>query len=163
MALVWVKIPSRVKPESTSSMVCGYCSTGCSLNIHLKNGEAVGLSPQTESPVNLGMACPKGWEALSVLDAADRATMPLLRSDDGRLMPVSWDVALDEFVDGFRSIQQQHGQHSVAFLGTGTAANRRAGFPGRAMQVRHGNASRRWQHTSVYGNCRHGIQAVFRV
>ena len=81
------RVPAKIKPDATTSMVCGYCSTGCSLNVHLRQGEAVGLSPQTESPVNLGMACPKGWEALSVLDAADRATKPLVRSSDGKFNP----------------------------------------------------------------------------
>ena len=31
------------------------------------------------------MACPKGWEALAVLDVADRATTPLLRDARGKL------------------------------------------------------------------------------
>ncbi len=57
------KLPVITKPDATTDMVCGYCSTGCSLRIHLKEGEATNLSPATEYPVNLGMACPKGWEA----------------------------------------------------------------------------------------------------
>ncbi len=59
------KVPARLKPDDTTDMVCGFCSTGCSLRIHLKDGQAINLSPTTNYPVNLGMACPKGWEALS--------------------------------------------------------------------------------------------------
>jgi len=55
------QIPSKLSPEATTTMVCGYCSTGCGLNIHLKDGEAINLSPATHYPVNMGMACPKGW------------------------------------------------------------------------------------------------------
>src|SRR5438105_1924656 len=77
--------PARLKPDSTTTVVCGFCSTGCGLNIHLKNGEAVNLSPDTHYPVNLGMACPKGWESLTPLDAADRGTTPLLRAADGTM------------------------------------------------------------------------------
>ena len=58
---------------------CGYCSTGCGLRLHLKDNVAVGLTPETSYPVNLGMACPKGWEALRVLDDDTRATTPLIR------------------------------------------------------------------------------------
>ena len=29
-------------------MVCGFCSTGCGLNIHLKDGVAIGLTPTAE-------------------------------------------------------------------------------------------------------------------
>src|ERR1051326_3138094 len=72
------KVPARLKPDATTNIVCGFCSTGCGLNVHLKDGQAINLSPTAEYPVNLGMACPKGWEALSVLKASDRATTPLL-------------------------------------------------------------------------------------
>ncbi|MSR57912.1 MAG: nitrate reductase [Planctomycetaceae bacterium] len=113
------QVPERLAPDATTTMVCGYCSTGCGLNVHLKNGEAVSLTPSTDYPVNLGMACPKGWEALSVLNAADRATTPLLRNSSGRLAPVDWPTALSTFVSRFRDIQHRHGPESVAFLSTG--------------------------------------------
>ncbi|SFJ32857.1 molybdopterin oxidoreductase family protein [Planctomicrobium piriforme] len=113
------QIPARLKPEATTNMVCGFCSTGCGLKIHLRAGEAIGLSPQTSYPVNLGMACPKGWEALTVLDAPDRATTPLLRNASGQLEPVSWETAMQQFVGRMKSIQKEHGPHSVAFLSTG--------------------------------------------
>ncbi|MBI1901309.1 MAG: molybdopterin-dependent oxidoreductase [Planctomycetia bacterium] len=100
-------------------MVCGYCSTGCALEIHLKEGQAVGLTPAQSYPVNRGMACPKGWEALAVLNAPDRATAPLLRSERGKLQPVTWDTALSTFAARFKDIQQRHGPESVAWLGTG--------------------------------------------
>ncbi|MDP0489923.1 MAG: nitrate reductase [Verrucomicrobiota bacterium JB023] len=108
------QVPAHLTPDSTTSSICGYCSTGCRLKVHLKDGQAVNLTPATNYPVNLGMACPKGWEALAVLDSPDRATTPLL---EGR--PVDWNTALDSFCDNFKSIQKQHGQESVAFISTG--------------------------------------------
>lgn len=111
--------PVRLTPDATTDMVCGYCSTGCSLRIHLKEGEAINLSPATEYPVNLGMACPKGWEALNVLDSPDRATVPLLRDRTGTLQPTDWDHALEAFCINFKAIQMEHGPESVAFLSTG--------------------------------------------
>jgi len=113
------KVPERLKPDATTKMVCGYCSTGCGLNIHLKDGEAVSLTPATEYPVNLGMACPKGWEALAVLKSSDRATTPLLRNAAGKLEPVSWDTALRTFCERFKGILDKHGNDSTAWIGTG--------------------------------------------
>jgi anaerobic selenocysteine-containing dehydrogenase len=103
-------------------MVCGYCSTGCGLNVHLRQGEALSLTPSAEYPVNLGMACPKGWEALSVLKATDRATKPLLRNERGQMEPVNWPRALATFVTRFKRIQLEYGSDSVAFLSTGQIA-----------------------------------------
>lgn len=113
------QVPVKTKPDATTDMVCGFCATGCGLRIHLKDGEAVNLSPTTEYPVNLGMACPKGWEALNVLDAEDRATTPLLRNAAGELAPVPWDTALKAFSERFKRIGEEHGPESVAFLSTG--------------------------------------------
>ena len=111
--------PSNLQADDVAGSVCGFCSTGCNLNVHLRNGAAVGLTPAVDYPVNLGMACPKGWEALAVLDAPDRATTPLLRNAAGRLESVSWDAALHTFVDRMKAIQAAHGPHSIAFLSTG--------------------------------------------
>ena len=113
------KVPARLKPDLTTRSTCGFCSTGCSLDIHLKDGVAVNLSPSADYPVNLGMACPKGWEALTCLDAPDRATAPLIRQADGSMKRANWDEAMNLFVSKFKGIMAGHGPESVAFLSTG--------------------------------------------
>ncbi len=32
------QVPLSLKPDATTTMVCGFCSTGCGLNIHLREG-----------------------------------------------------------------------------------------------------------------------------
>lgn len=141
------KVPAKSKPDATTKMTCGYCSTGCGLNIHLKDGEAVSLTPTTEYPVNLGMACPKGWEALTVLDSPDRATRPLLKDESGKLAPTDWDTALTAFTDRFKEIQQRHGTESVAFLSTGQIPTEEMALLGAltkfGMGILHGDGNTR--------------------
>ncbi len=141
------QVPIRQLPDATTTMICGYCSTGCGLKIHLKDGLAVNLSAETDYPVNLGMACPKGWEALSVLDAPDRATTPLLRNESGQLVAVDWNTAMNEFVSRMKSIQQRHGADSVAFLSTGQIPTEEMAFLGAlakfGMGIRHGDGNTR--------------------
>jgi assimilatory nitrate reductase catalytic subunit len=112
------RLPDRLQPQETKSLVCGYCSTGCSLTVHLREGKPVNLLPQKDYPVNRGSACPKGWEALAPLGAPDRATRPLYR-ENGKLQPIEWDRALDVFVTRMKSLQAKHGAQSTAFLSTG--------------------------------------------
>ena len=39
------RVPARLAPAGTTSSVCGFCSTGCSLKIHLNAaGEAINLT-----------------------------------------------------------------------------------------------------------------------
>lgn len=114
------KVPARLKPAAAVTSICGYCATGCQLKVHLDaDGKAINLSPQSGYPVNLGMACPKGWQALDPLDAPDRAVTPLLRDASGRHRAIGWQAALDEFVSRFKEIRRGHGTESVAFLSTG--------------------------------------------
>ena len=141
------QVPSRLKPDATTSMVCGFCSTGCSLDVHRRDGVAVNLTPTTEYPVNLGMACPKGWEALTPLQADDRARTPLWRDAKGRLRPIDWESALATFVTRFRAIIDEHGPESVAFLSTGQIPTEEMAFLGAfakfGMGMVHGDGNTR--------------------
>jgi anaerobic selenocysteine-containing dehydrogenase len=141
------KVPARLKPDDTTDMICGFCSTGCSLRIHLKDGQAINLSPTTNYPVNLGMACPKGWEALTPLRSPDRATTPYLRKADGRLEPVDWDTALQVFTLRFKAIQDKFGPEAIAWLGTGQICSEELAFLGAlakfGMGVLHGDGNTR--------------------
>jgi assimilatory nitrate reductase catalytic subunit len=125
------RVPARLVPNDTTTMVCGYCSTGCGLKVHLKDGQAINLSADTHYPVNLGMACPKGWEALTPLTAPDRATTPLLRNElTGALEPIDWERAMVLFTERFKAIQREHGPESCAFLSTGQIVTEEMAFLG---------------------------------
>jgi assimilatory nitrate reductase catalytic subunit len=141
------EVPERLTPDNTTDSVCGFCSTGCSLTVHLRENQAVNLTPATDYPVNLGMACPKGWEALSPLRAADRATTPLLRQSNGSLVPVDWDHAMQVFSLRFKAIQDKHGPASVAFISTGQIVTEEMAFLGAlakfGMGILHGDGNTR--------------------
>lgn len=140
-------VPQRQRPDATTATTCGFCSTGCSLTVHLRDGAAIGLSPNPDGPVNLGMACPKGWESLNVLQSADRGTTPLLRNRSGRLEPVDWDVAMRVFCARFKELQLEHGPESVAWLGTGQIATEELALLGAlakfGMGMVHGDGNTR--------------------
>lgn len=141
------QVPSRLKPDSTTTAVCGFCSTGCGLDVHMKDGEAVNLSPSKDYSVNLGMACPKGWEALTPLRAKDRALYPMLRDEQGTMRRVDWTVALETFVRRMKAIQAKHGDDSIAFLSTGQIPSEEMAFLGSlakfGMGMVHGDGNTR--------------------
>ncbi len=141
------QVPARLKPNGTTSMVCGFCSTGCSLDVHLRDGVAVNLTPTTDYPVNLGMACPKGWESLTPLKAKDRGISPRWRDARGRHHTIGWDAAIATFVERFRTIIDEHGPESVAFLSTGQIPTEEMAFLGAlakfGMGMVHGDGNTR--------------------
>lgn len=108
------QLPSRLQPNGMAKSICGFCSTGCGLKLHLKDGVAINATPDPDYPVNLGTACPKGWEALTPLDASDRATTPLLHGQ-----PIDWPTAAQTFRERMKRVIDAHGAESVAFISTG--------------------------------------------
>ncbi|MDB6116671.1 MAG: narB2, partial [Verrucomicrobiaceae bacterium] len=136
------QVPQRLKPDAVTTSVCGFCSTGCSLKIHLRDGEAVNLSANSDYSVNLGMACPKGWEALTPLSSSDRGTVPTL---DGA--PIDWNTAANTFSRRFKRIIDEHGPESVAVLSTGQIVTEEMAFLGAfakfGMGLRHMDSNTR--------------------
>ena len=141
------QVPAAKMPDATTVMVCGFCSTGCGLTVHLRDGEAINLSPATDYSVNRGTACPKGWEALTVLDAPDRATIPMLRGRDGCRRQVGWHEAMATMAARFHAIQSEHGADSVAYLSTGQIATEEMALLGAVakfgMGIVHGDGNTR--------------------
>jgi assimilatory nitrate reductase catalytic subunit len=141
------QVPVRLQPDRTTTLVCGFCSTGCGLDVHLKEGEAINLSPTTAYSVNLGLACPKGWESLTPLRAKDRATTPMRRDGSGKLKPIDWPTALDVFVTRMQRIQARYGKEAIAFLSTGQIPMEEMALLGAlgkfGMQMRHGDGNTR--------------------
>ena len=137
------QLPVKSQPVALAKAICGFCATGCGLQVHLdETGSAVNLTPDPDYPVNLGMACPKGWEALTPLAAPDRGTTPLWKGQ-----PIDWQEATQRFCDHFRSVQSAHGAASAAFLSTGQIMNEEMAFLGAfakfGMGMVHGDGNTR--------------------
>ncbi|MEQ1748388.1 MAG: nitrate reductase [Prosthecobacter sp.] len=108
------QLPHDMQPDGTAKSICGFCSTGCGLTLHLKEGVAINATPDPDYPVNRGTACPKGWEALTVLDSPDRGTLPLLHGE-----ATDWETATQVFCDRMKAVITEHGAGSAAFISTG--------------------------------------------
>ena len=142
------QVPTAQQPDATTNIVCGFCATGCGLNVHLKDGQAINLTPSTDYPVNLGMACPKGWEALTPLAADDRATTPMIRRKrGGELEAIGWQEAMDHFCKKTLSVQEKHGKEAMAFISTGQICTEEMAFLGSltkfGMGMLHGDGNTR--------------------
>ena len=100
---------------------CGYCSTGCSIEVGLnEEGKAVSSRGVADADVNRGKLCLKGIFEHELFDSAGRGTKPLVRNhwhDEWR--PTDWDSALDTTHDEIRRIQEKYGRDSFAIISTG--------------------------------------------
>jgi assimilatory nitrate reductase catalytic subunit len=105
---------------------CPYCALQCATTLHpVERPGAVEVRPR-DFPTNRGGLCRKGWTAAEVLTVPDRLTTPLLRNAAGELVPASWSEALDFVASRIRSLQDAHGNDSVAVFGGGGLTNEKA-------------------------------------
>ncbi|MBK8973315.1 MAG: nitrate reductase [Hahellaceae bacterium] len=100
---------------------CGYCSTGCSIEVGLdKNGKAVASRGNADADVNRGKLCIKGIFEHELFTIAGRGNKPLMR--DKPYEPwteTSWDGALDYMASEIKRIQATYGRDSFSIVSTG--------------------------------------------
>ena len=100
---------------------CGYCSTGCSIEVGLnEEGKAVSSRGVADADVNRGKLCLKGIFEHELFDSAGRGLKPLIRDNwHGEWKTTNWDDALDTTHDEIKRIQEKYGRDSFAIITTG--------------------------------------------
>ncbi len=94
-------IPYLVPPEhqvpgvaTYYATTCRECPAGCGLHVRVREGRAVKVEGNPESPVNRGRLCARGQASLQGLYNPDRVRGPMARTADGRFEPITWDEAI---------------------------------------------------------------------
>lgn len=101
---------------------CGYCSTGCSIEVGLdEDGEPVASRGLADADVNRGKLCVKGiFEHELFRKTAGRGNKPLKRkSFNDEFEEVTWKQALDFTADEIKRIQEKYGRDSFSIISTG--------------------------------------------
>lgn len=112
----------RGQPTNWTRTTCSYCGTGCELSVGTLQNRIVSIKPVLDATVSSGHLCVKGRYAFDFIDAADRITVPMIRTNDG-WHPVGWDEAISFTAARLREISQEHGPDSIGILGSARATN----------------------------------------
>ena len=90
-----------------------------------KAGRVVATHGDSQSPVNRGLNCVKGYFLSKIMYGKDRLTTPLLRkrdgvyAKDGDFTPVSWDEAFDVMAEKWKATLKEKGPQGVGMFGSG--------------------------------------------
>jgi anaerobic selenocysteine-containing dehydrogenase/Fe-S-cluster-containing dehydrogenase component len=94
-------IPYLVQPEDQIpgiathyASTCRECAAGCGLHVRVREGRAVKIEGNPDSPINRGRLCSRGQAGLQGLYNPDRVRSPLARNAAGQFDPISWDDAI---------------------------------------------------------------------
>ena len=100
---------------------CGYCSTGCSIEVGLdRKGRAVASRGVADADVNRGKLCIKGIFEHELFESSGRGKVPLMRNSRLQtFQDANWDQALDKTGAEIKRIQKTYGRDAFAIISTG--------------------------------------------
>jgi molybdopterin-containing oxidoreductase family iron-sulfur binding subunit len=77
---------------------CRECPAGCGLHVKVREGRAIKVEGNPDSPINGGALCARGQASLQGLYNPDRLRGPMARTANGEFEPIAWDEALARVV-----------------------------------------------------------------
>jgi nitrate reductase NapA len=108
-----------------SKAPCRFCGVGCGVNVAVKDGQVVATHGDTQSEVNRGVNCVKGYFLSKIMYGEDRLTRPLLRmrggkyDKNGEFTPVSWDQAFDVMAEKWKAALKAKGPSAIGMFMSG--------------------------------------------
>jgi len=106
------------EPDHWVQSACVLCSSGCALDIGVKDGQIVGVRGRGVDAVNHGRLGPRGLHGWMANNSPDRLKKPLIRRN-GKLEEASWDEAMDLIVQKSKAIIEKHTSLGIGFYTTG--------------------------------------------
>jgi len=71
---------SKTKGAKETTTVCPYCSVGCGIVVHTKDGKVVNTEGDPDHPINEGTLCPKGASIMQLVNNDTRVLKPMYRA-----------------------------------------------------------------------------------
>ncbi len=106
--------------------VCTHCGDGCTTTLGVRRAddgsEIVRGDNRDKSGINGDFLCIKGRYAFDFANHEDRLSKPLIRQN-GRLTPVTWEVALDFAGNKLREIYDTRGGKAIGVIGSNRTTN----------------------------------------
>jgi nitrate reductase NapA len=97
---------------------CRFCGTGCGVLVGTRQGKVAAVKGDDQHAGSHGLLCAKGYSLPGILTGPDRLTTPLIRKG-GKLVPASWDEALDLVAKKYKETLEAKGPEAVAIYGSG--------------------------------------------
>jgi assimilatory nitrate reductase catalytic subunit len=127
----------RAVTTQTTKTHCPYCAFQCGMSVTTERVDRLDVSVRAddEFPVNRGQMCIKGFTSAALLQHPARIRSPMLRQANGKLVPVSWDSALDFVAERLSSLRDAHGPAALAAFGSGALTNEKSYLLGKFVRL----------------------------
>jgi len=139
----------------TVRAVCAHdCPDTCSLLVKVENDQVIQVRGDPDHPFTAGFACTKTNRDAELINSSERLSVPLRRTGrkgEGDFTPITWDAALDEIADRWRTIIDESGP--LAILGYAYSAHTGLMNRGLLNGVFHALGASRLEAGTVCDSC----------
>ncbi len=113
----YVSSPDNTVPGVSNfyASTCRECAAGCGVIVETRDGRALKIEGNPDHPVSRGAICARGQAALQGLYNPDRFRGPMMRQN-GKLVPITWDQALDALHKGVDQAIKSGKAKSAVFI-----------------------------------------------
>ena len=102
--------------------VCAFCSSGCQVEYHAKDGRVERVTSADDS-FNRGNLCINGRFGYAAFNASERLTSPLMKNSSGNLVKTTWDQALETVATQLKELASGSDGSAVAGIGSPRVTN----------------------------------------
>lgn len=131
--------PVELDEEIYPGTCMGYCSGGCFLNLHVRDGKLKRVSMREMEDPRFNRICPRGLTHPYRMYNPNRVLSPLRRVGErgaGEWEEISWDEAIAEITDKWKAITDECGPSGVIFACTTGSLDQVSGIPGMPMRFK---------------------------
>ena len=99
----------KLKGSKEFTSICTFCSVGCGMICHVKDGKLINLEGDPDHIINEGALCSKG-ASMSVLPNSDqRVKTPLYRAPGSdRWQEISWEEAIERIAKKIKQVRDEN-------------------------------------------------------
>jgi len=110
-----------------TATICTHCGDGCKTTLGTRSdnegSEIMRGDNRDKSGINGDFLCIKGRYSFDFASREDRITKPLMRQPNGKLEPVTWEVALDHVGKRLREVRDTRGGQAIGVIGSNRTTN----------------------------------------
>lgn len=89
--------PAKLEGVTAFTTACNFCSCGCGMVCHVRDGKLINMEGDSEHVINQGALCSKGAAMIATHESEQRVKTPLYRAPGStRWEPISWDEAYNK-------------------------------------------------------------------
>ena len=112
----------RVWETKPIESICPFCADGCNVTLWVKNEKIYRVASRRNDRVDEGFICDRGRFGYQFANHPERLKTPL-RKENGKLVSVSWEEALETIANRLQKIKRDFGGDSIAGIGSSRCTN----------------------------------------